>query len=147
MVTNTTLFYNSNIHSKRASYKYLARGTSGGNSETKLAMSNNQGYRPFGRVFSVEICNNGKAFPSIRVEDLNYFRDIATEILIGLFVLVYTNTYFFIVVSPISVRHWISGRKLWTLPAHHWWWGQSPPKLVWCWFVLIRYTILCVIQW
>ena len=85
MVTNTTLFYNSNIHSKRASYKYLARGTSGGNSETKLAMSNNQGYRPFGRVFSVEICNNGKAFPSIRVEDLNYFRDIATEILIGLF--------------------------------------------------------------
>ena len=35
--------------------------------------------------FSVEICNNGKAFPSIRVEDLNYFRDIATEILIGLF--------------------------------------------------------------
>ena len=51
MVTNTTLFYNSNIHSKRASYKYLARGTSGGNSETKLAMSNNQDYRPFGRVF------------------------------------------------------------------------------------------------
>ena len=97
MVTNTTLFYNSNIHSKRASYKYLARGTSGGNSETKLAMSNNQGYRPFERVFSVEICNNGKAFPSIRVEDLNYFRDMATEILIGLFVLVYTNTYFFIV--------------------------------------------------
>ena len=97
MVTNTPLFYNSNIYSKRASYKYLARGTSGGNSETKLAMSNNQGYRPFGRVFSVEICNNGKAFPSIRVEDLNYFRDIATEILIGLFVLVYTNTYFFIV--------------------------------------------------
>ena len=93
MVTNTTLFYNTNIHSKRASYKDLARGTSGGNSETKLAMSNNQGYRPFGKVFYVEICNNGKAFPSIRVEDLNYFRDIATEMLIGLFVLVYTNTY------------------------------------------------------
>ena len=51
MVIDTTLFYNSNIHSKGALYKYLARGTSGGNSETKLAMSNNQGYRPFGKVF------------------------------------------------------------------------------------------------
>jgi len=40
---------------------------------------------PLECFFSVEICNTGKAFPNICIEDLNYFWDTATEILIGLF--------------------------------------------------------------